>query len=295
MRIVVTGSLGHISKPLTEILIKEGHEVTVVSSTEARKKEIENLGAKPAIGNLDDANFLTKTFKGADAAYCMVPPANYFDQELDLNAYTVGIAESFATAVKNTKMPRVVFLSSVGAHMSEGNGIIQEHYKAEQILSKLEDVSISFVRPTAIYYNLYGYMGMVKQGFIAANYGEDDIVWVSPKDIAQTVADELLLKPEKLNVRYVASDEKTGEDTAAVLGNAIGNPDLKWMIVSDDQTEDGMVKAGINAGVAKGLTEMYSAIKNGKFFEDYYNNKPTLGKVKLEDFAKEFAIAFKHK
>ena len=292
MKIVITGSLGRISKPLTEILIKDGHQIIVVSSSEDRKKEIENLGAVAAIGNLDDASFLTDTFKGADAVYCMVPPANYFDQNLDLNAYTVGIAESFATAITNAKTPRVVFLSSIGAHMSEGNGIIQEHYKAEQILSKLKNVSLTFVRPTSIYYNLYGYMGMVKQGFIAANYGEEEIVWVSPQDIAEAVAEELTVMPEKLNVRYVASDERTGEDTAAVLGNAIGNSDLKWMIVSDEQTEDGMVNAGMNKGVAKGLTEMYSAIKNGKFFEDYYKYKPTLGKVKLEDFAKEFAAAY---
>ena len=31
MKIVVTGSLGHISKPLTEELIKKGHSVTIVS------------------------------------------------------------------------------------------------------------------------------------------------------------------------------------------------------------------------------------------------------------------------
>ena len=38
MKIVVTGSLGHISKPLTETLVKNGHEVTVISSNPERKK-----------------------------------------------------------------------------------------------------------------------------------------------------------------------------------------------------------------------------------------------------------------
>jgi NAD(P)H dehydrogenase (quinone) len=32
MKITVTGSLGNISKPLTEILVKAGHQVTVISS-----------------------------------------------------------------------------------------------------------------------------------------------------------------------------------------------------------------------------------------------------------------------
>ena len=32
MKITLTGSLGNISKPLAEILIKNGHEVTIISS-----------------------------------------------------------------------------------------------------------------------------------------------------------------------------------------------------------------------------------------------------------------------
>lgn len=45
MKIIVTGSLGNISKPLTEILIAQGHTVTVVSSNPNKQGAIENLGA----------------------------------------------------------------------------------------------------------------------------------------------------------------------------------------------------------------------------------------------------------
>ena len=72
MKIVVTGSLGHISKPLTEELIKKGHSVTIVSHNPEKQKDIEELGASTAIGKIEDVNFLTKTFKDTDAVYCMV-------------------------------------------------------------------------------------------------------------------------------------------------------------------------------------------------------------------------------
>ncbi len=71
MKIVLTGSIGHIGKPLTEKLVQKGHSVTVISSKAERQKEIEALGAKAAIGTMEDANFLTTTFKGADIAYLM--------------------------------------------------------------------------------------------------------------------------------------------------------------------------------------------------------------------------------
>ncbi|MFD2933796.1 hypothetical protein [Spirosoma flavum] len=51
MKIIVTGSLGNISRPLAQELVQKGHTVTVVSSRADRKQEIEALGAKPAIGS----------------------------------------------------------------------------------------------------------------------------------------------------------------------------------------------------------------------------------------------------
>ena len=38
MKIIITGSLGHISKPLTIALVKKGDAVTVISSNVAKKK-----------------------------------------------------------------------------------------------------------------------------------------------------------------------------------------------------------------------------------------------------------------
>ena len=74
MKYVVTGSLGNISKPLAEKLVNAGHEVTVISSKADKTAQIEAMGAKAAIGSVEDVAFLTRTFKGADAVYTMVPP-----------------------------------------------------------------------------------------------------------------------------------------------------------------------------------------------------------------------------
>lgn len=71
MNIVLTGSLGRISKPLTQILVQKEHSVTVISSKEERRKAIESSGAKAAIGSMEEADFLTKIFKGADVVYLM--------------------------------------------------------------------------------------------------------------------------------------------------------------------------------------------------------------------------------
>ena len=296
MKVTVTGSLGNISKPLTKELVQKGHHVTVISSNKEKQTDIESLGATAAIGSLEDVDFLVSTFTGADAVYCMVPPNNYFDLHLDLLAYYRRLGNNYATAIEQSGVKRVVNLSSIGAHLEQGSGILLGAHDIEQILNKLSsDVAITHLRPTSFYYNLLGYVETIKaEGFIAANYGADDkIPWVSPIDIAAVIAEEIATPLVGKKVRYVASEELTGNETARILGAAIGKPDLKWIIISNAQMLGGLESAGMNPQIAAGLVEMYGSIHRGLLAEDYYRNKPTvMGKVKLADFAKEFAAAF---
>jgi len=297
MNIIVTGSLGNISKPLTNELIAKGHSVTVISSNPQKEKEIQDAGASAAIGSLEDVEFLTATFAGADAVYTMVPPGNYFDQNLDLLSYYIRLGQNYAQAIEIAGVKRVVNLSTIGGNLDKGNGILVGAHNVELILNKLPaEVSITHMRPNSFYYNLLGYIQMIKsQGVIAANYGAEDIIpWVSPIDIAAAVADEISTPSSGRKARSVASEDLSGNDTARILGNAIGKPDLKWVLISDEETLKGLVSIGMNPNIAAGLVEMYSALHSGLLAQDYYQNKPAMmGKVKMTDFAKEFAAAFK--
>ncbi|WP_254560089.1 NAD(P)H-binding protein [Dyadobacter diqingensis] len=297
MKIVITGSLGNISKPLTEELVQKGHELTVISSKSDKQNEIETLGATAAIGSLEDVDFLVNTFTGADAVYSMVPPNNYFDHNLDLIDYYRKLGRNYAQAIQQSGVKRVVNLSSIGAHLDKGNGILTGAHNVEQILNALSpEISIVHMRPTSFYYNLFGYVDMIKKaGFIAANYGADDLIpWVSPIDIAAAIAEELVTPFAGRKIRYVVSQELSGTETATILGKAIGQQDLTWTLISDEQTLGALVTAGMNPVIAAGLVEMYAALHSGLLSEDYYRNKPAvMGKVKLADFAKEFAVVFK--
>lgn len=296
MKFIVTGSLGNISKLLAQELVQKGHRVTVISSKPEKQKDIEAMGEVAAIGTLEDVDFLVSTFTGADAVYCMVPPNDYFDLSLDLIAYYCRIGNNYVQAIHQSGVKRVVNLSTIGAHLEKGSGILFGAHNVEKILNELSsDVAITHIRPTSFYYNLYGYVDTIKnQGFIAANYGADKIIpWVSPIDIAAAIAEELVTPFAGRKVRYVASEELTGNETASILGAAIGNPDLKWRIITNEQMLSGLEGAGMNSQIAAGLVEMYGSLYSGLLAEDYYRHKPTvMGKVKLKDFAKEFAAVF---
>lgn len=297
MKIVVTGSLGHIGKPLTIALLGKKHSVTVVSSKPERQKEIEALGAEAAIGTMDDRDFLTSTFSGSDIVYVMetLPEGGFFDHKLDYMVTIRRIAENYKEAILRSGVKKVIHLSSIGAHTDRGNGILAFHHSAENILNELPgDVSIKVMRPVGFYYNMFAFIQTIKtQNAIISNYGGDEKEpWVSPIDIATTIAEEIEKPFAERMIRYIASDEVSPNDVAKILGEAIGKTDLKWLKVSDEQFLNGLLAAGMNPQTAKGYTEMNAARTNGILYEDYNRHRPVLGKVKLKDFAKDFVTVY---
>jgi uncharacterized protein YbjT (DUF2867 family) len=297
MKIIVTGSLGNISKPLTKELISRGHSVTVISRNSEKRAEIEALGAKAAIGFMEDVDFLTETFKGADVVYAMeaLNAGVFFDHTIDFIEANIQIARNYKDAFERSGVKNIIHLSSIGAHMSEGNGILTSHYQVEKILNELpDDVSIKFMRPVGFYYNMFSFIPTIKsQGLIIQNYGGDQKEpWVSPLDIASVIAEEIEKPFNGREIRYIASEEISPNEIAQTLGEAIGKTDLKWLTVSDEEILNSIVKTGMNPKTAKGFVEMNAARGNDVLYEDYYLHRPVLGKVKLKEFAKEFAAAY---
>lgn len=293
MKYVITGGAGHISKPLAEKLLKAGHDVTVVGRNAENLKPLTDQGAKAAIGSVEDIAFLTSAFAGADAVYTMVPPNMVAD---NWKQYIGQIGKNYTTAIKANNIKYVVNLSSLGAHLADGVGPVSGLYLAEQALNTLTDTNVKHLRPSYFFANFLGSVNMVKHmNIIGSNFGGKDfkMILVHTNDIAEAAAEELLqLNFTGHSVRYIASDERGTDEIAAVIGNAIGKPSLPWVTFTNEQAFEGMLQAGLPEEVAKNYAEMGNALQTGIMSEDYWKNKPVLGKVKLEDFAKEFAAVY---
>jgi len=176
--------------------------------------------------------------------------------------------------------------------------------------------SLTIMRPASFYTNFYQSTDLIKgkgligkfltlrysglwalltgkTGLLMGNYGGDDrIVFVSPKDIADAVAEELTLNPEKTTIRYVGSEEMTCNEAAKIIGTAVGKPWLKWVLLSDKKMLQGLKMAKVPEKLAETLVEMQAAMHNGKALENFHHNQPKMGKVKLADFAREFAEVY---
>jgi len=296
MKYVITGSTGNISKPLATTLTSAGHDVTVISSNESKKSEIESVGAKPAIGNILDVDFLTQIFSGADAVYVMIPP-NFV--VTDWRGYQHQAADTYVAAIEKTGIKNVVQLSSIGAHMGNGAGPIDGLAYFEKKLDDLQNVNVKKLRPSYFFTNFYTMVDLIKNAeILGSNMGtaNQKIVLTHPNDIAAAAAKYLLdLDFTGQSISYVSSDIRSFSEIAAALGNAIGKPNLPWVSFTDEEALQGMLGADVPEALAKDYQQMGKSIREGRIEADYHQrNEYPHGKVKLEDFAKEFALAFRN-
>src|SRR5437762_4942356 len=266
MNYVITGAGGHIAKPLVMQLLGAGHQVTAIGRHEEHLKEMVKAGAHPAIGSVENVEFLEKAFGGADAVFTICPP-NFNTK--DLKGFNEQLGKNYRDAIKSTGIKNVVNLSSVGAHLATGAGPVTGLRRAEEALNTLENVNIRHLRPCFFYSNLMANIDMIKNiGIIGSNFSTppNKFPVADSIDIAAAAAEELLdLNFNGHSIRYVASDETGTDEIATVIGKVIGKPDLVWIKFKDEEVLRGMQQAGMPKEIAGELVEMFAALDSERF------------------------------
>lgn len=295
MKIVLTGSLGRINQTLVPKLAHAGHDVTVISHNASRSGLIKIFRATPAIGSITDEAFLTQTFKGADVVYLMLTGIMASE---DIYAAATQQAETYAAAIKAAGVKRVVNLSSVGADLGPEVGSLYMYHLIEQTLTTaLPDVAITFIRPTAMYYNLLSSVPTVRKSHRIYTNASLEVknVWVAPVDVT-TVLIQALTKPTTgQTVTYVASDEQTYLEVASALSKTLKMPDLRVSQVPDEVMQDHLITAGAPAAFAREYVKTVAYQRDHDFYADYRAHQPRLGEVKMADFAQVFAEDYRNR
>jgi uncharacterized protein YbjT (DUF2867 family) len=294
MKFVVTGAAGHVSKPLTELLLKKGHDVTVVGRSPKNLENLVKLGAKTATGDMGDVPFLTKTFKEADGVYLMLPPM--WDSD-DQKKQSIRYAENFSSAIRANAVKNAVFLSSYGAHRHNDAGAISGLGLAEVVLNKLDGVNVLSLRAGYFYSNLLLSLDLVKgAGHMGNMFAIPDGTFtvVDPNDIARVAAEAL----DKLNFKghsyvYVISDLTDTDEIASLIGKEIGITDLKWVKFPAEDFKKVLLNYGFADGAANDYVEMFATLDTGLLFEDIQKTKPKIEGTSIEEFAKTWAAAYR--
>ena len=261
---VVLGASGNTGHVVAKNLLARQQKVRVVGRNAAHLQPHAAQGAEIFIGDATDAAALTKAFQNADTAYVMIPPNLTSNDPL---AYSERVSDAIAAALKNSGVKNVVALSSIGADKSKGTGPVVGLYKLEQKLNQIDGANVLFLRAGYFMENTLPQVGAIsKMGFAVGPVRPDlKLPMIATHDIGAFAADALLNLAfhGKQTQELLGQRDITYTEVAAIIGKAIGKPDLKYTQLPDEQIRPAMVQMGMSEQFAGLILEMAASLNSG--------------------------------
>jgi uncharacterized protein YbjT (DUF2867 family) len=241
-----------------------------------------------------DVAALTKAFEGATAVYALIPP-NFASS--DFYAYQMNTADAIAEALEAAGVRHVVTLSSVGADLTEGGGVVQGLHYMENRFNKIAEANVLHLRPSYFLENTMGNIGTIKQMGIMGSpiAGDMAIPMIATRDIAAYAAKRLLALDfqNKGFQNLLGARDVSYNEMASILGNAIGNADLQYVQFPYADAETAMVTQwGLSPDVAGRMIEFMKSANSGNVKAVGGRNAEGTTPTTPEEFAGTFAYVF---
>jgi uncharacterized protein YbjT (DUF2867 family) len=220
--VAVTGITGKVGSRVARGLLAQGQTVRAVVRSRAKGDEWAALGCEVSVACIDDAAAITEAFRGVDAVFLLTPP-NY-DPEPgfpDTQRNSVAIR----TAIEESRPAKVVFLSTVGAQVTEMN-LLNNSGMTEAMLRTVP-VPVAFLRAAWFMENAAWDIESAKSGVVHSFLQPLDhrIPMVATEDIAQTAVELLGQSWKGVRVVELEGPERySADDVAAALASVLHTP-----------------------------------------------------------------------
>ena len=286
---VVFGATGNIGSRIAEILLAAGEPVRVVGRERVRLGPLAGKGAEPWPGDIGDTGFLENVLSGARGAFILIPPR--YDAP-DFREYQNRIGASLVAALSKAKVPRIIALSSIGAHRTEGTGPILGLHDLESRLGTLKDAEVVCLRPAYFMENHLWSIPLIRNQGINGSpiRGDVPLPMIATKDIADAAA-RLFVEGifHGHAVRYLLGPQDlTMTEATRVLGEAIGKPGLKYVQFSEEDARKALGGAGMSGSVVEAMLEMQRGFNAGIVRPTRERSAESTTPTTLESFSKSF-------
>jgi uncharacterized protein YbjT (DUF2867 family) len=261
---VVLGASGNTGHIVAKTLLARGQKVRAVGRNASHLQPLAANGAEISVADVTDAAALTKAFQHADSAYVMIPPNPASNDAL---GYAERVSDAIAAAAENTGVRNIVSLSSIGADKPSGTGPVVGLHNLEQRLNRIDAANVLHLRAVYFMENTLAQTGAIRAMDCTAGPLSSDLKlpMIATRDIGAAAADALL----QLAFRGKQTQELHGQrdldytEVTAIIGTAIGKPNLKYVHLTDDQIRPALKQMGMSDNFASLLLEMSSALNSG--------------------------------
>jgi uncharacterized protein YbjT (DUF2867 family) len=294
--IAVMGANGNIGSKLAARLLGGGHHVRALGRSAEKLAGLKAKGAEVLLGDAADAAFLTRAFRGADAAFTLLPP-NMVSTSYLADMRRTG--EAIAAAAADAGLKHLLALSSVGADRPSGTGPIAGLHAHEERLRGIAagGVNVLALRPGYFFENTLGVIGLIKHQGIngGAMAPETTLPMIATADIADAAARALAARDwTGFQVRELLGPrDYTQAEVTRMIGGAIGRPDLAYVRFPYGEYAAALVQAGLSQDVARLYAELEKALDDGLVTSVEGRSAANTTPTTFEQFAAEvFAPAY---
>jgi uncharacterized protein YbjT (DUF2867 family) len=218
----ITGITGQVGGEVARNLLTAQQTVRGVARDVSKCQEWAERGCQLARADINNVAELTAAFQGVDGAFILVPPN--FDPSPDFSEART-VAATLSAAIVAARLPRVVYLSTIGAQATRPN-LLTQHTIIEQALRKLP-VAITFLRPGWFMENSRWDVAPAKNGALQSFLQPlgKPVAMVATADIGRLAAE---LLQETWNGQRVVELEGpkrvTPNEIAATFARLLGHP-----------------------------------------------------------------------
>ncbi|TYB71401.1 NAD(P)H-binding protein [Nonomuraea sp. PA05] len=255
----ITGATGHVGGAAARELLARGERVRAVVRDPAAAKTWIDAGAETSVADLGDRAALAEAFRGCRAAFVMLPT----DPAADDAAHRA-LVGSIAGAVRDSGVPHVVMLSSLGAELAEGTGPVRWLHHLENALRQT-GVLLTAVRSGHFQEKAEAVLNAARGAGVYPVFGDSadtSVPMIATRDVGRVAAEALLTPPARSEVVDLDSPSYTERQVAGELAAVLGRP-LQVVTVPREQWIPSMVEAGLPPQLARELAEMYDAVERG--------------------------------
>jgi len=294
--IVIMGASGNTGNIAARGLLKAGKKVRVLGRSAEHLKELADLGAEVVTGDVENPDFVDRAFAGADGVYLILPPKH---DAADFRAYQNLIADNAIAAIRKRGIRKVVLLSSFGTHVPQDTGVLLGLHDTEQKLNALADVDAVYLRAGFFLENIYGMMDTVKAVGVLGGFpirADVAIPMVATRDIGAAAARAFIDGFTGKTVRYVAgARDLSFNDVVALIGPAIGRPDLTYVQFPYDGAYDAMTQQlGMSPSLAKAYVDFCRAVnENAELWTDYRRTPENTTPTGIESYLDGYAARYR--
>lgn len=294
MRIAITTPTGKIGRKLVDQLFdRGGHQLTLLTRNRKQVEGYERRGAKVFEGNLEDREYFTRATKNVDALFFVLPMNSHSKKVFEEAETMIGCA---TYAVKTNEIPRVVFVSSVGAHLEKGVGPIRMLRNAELELGKVAK-NFTVLRPVFYMDQFFNWMKPISEsGELSLPFAADTrMPMIATRDVANYAAD-VLLDTKWTGHRVLplyGPKEYSFAEVAKILGKTLGT-EVKPIQVEPAEAARYLLDRGWSEPAVDQNLEMMSAFAHGRLADELPRSKWITRPTTFEEFAKtDFLPVFK--